>query len=51
MTKLSETQEQILEAAAGRVDHNLLPLPETLRGGAAAKVVGALLSPRDWRPR
>ena len=44
MTKLSETQRLILSAAAGRADHSLLPLPETLRGGAAAKVEAALLA-------
>lgn len=44
MTKLSDTQLVILGAAAKRDDRNLLPLPGSLRGGAAAKVVGALLS-------
>ena len=44
MTKLSDTQLVILSAAAQREDHNILPLPGSLRGGAAAKVVGALLS-------
>ena len=44
MTKLSDTQLLILSAAAQRDDGNLLPLPGSLRGGAAAKVVGALLS-------
>src|SRR5690606_16874409 len=34
----------ILSAAAQRDDRNVLPLPGSLRGGAAAKVVGALLS-------
>jgi hypothetical protein len=34
----------ILSAAAQREDRNALPLPGSLRGGAAAKVVGALLS-------
>ncbi len=43
MTKLSDTQLVILSAAAQREDRNLLPLPGSLRGGAAAKVVGALL--------
>ena len=43
MTKLSNTQLVILSAAAQREDRNLLPLPGSLRGGAAAKVVGALL--------
>lgn len=43
MTQLSDTQALILSAAAQRRDHIALPLPESLRGGAAAKVVGALL--------
>lgn len=44
MTKLSDTQLVILSAAAQREDRNVLPLPGSLRGGAAAKVVGAMLS-------
>ncbi len=44
MTKISDTQAIILSAAAQREDRNVLPLPGSLRGGAAAKVVGALLS-------
>ena len=44
MTKLSDTQLVILGAAAQRDDRNVLPLPGSLRGGAAAKVVGALLA-------
>ena len=44
MTKLSDTQLVILSATAQREDRNVLPLPGSLRGGAAAKVVGALLS-------
>ena len=44
MTKLSDTQLVILSGAAQREDRNVLPLPGSLRGGAAAKVVGALLS-------
>ncbi|MGP6089761.1 DUF3489 domain-containing protein [Antarctobacter jejuensis] len=44
MIKLSDTQLVILSAAAQREDRNILPLPGSLRGGAAAKVVGALLS-------
>jgi hypothetical protein len=43
MTKLSDTQAVILSAAAQREDRNVLPLPGSLRGGAATKVVGALL--------
>ena len=44
MPKLSDTQLVILSAAAQREDRNVLPLPGSLRGGAAKKVVGALLS-------
>jgi hypothetical protein len=44
MTKLSDTQSIVLSAAAQRADGNLLPLPGSLRGGAATKVVGALLT-------
>lgn len=44
MTKLTDTQAVILSAAAQRADRNVLPLPGSLRGGAAAKVVGALLT-------
>ena len=44
MTKLSDTQAILLSAAAQRRDWNLLPLPGSLRGGAAVKVVGALLA-------
>ncbi len=44
MTNISDTQALILSAAAQRPEHIALPLPESLRGGAAAKVVGALLA-------
>jgi Protein of unknown function (DUF3489) len=44
MTKLSDTQSILLTAAAQRHDGNLLPLPGSVRGGAATKVVAALLS-------
>jgi hypothetical protein len=44
MTQLSDTQALILSAAAQRPDNIALPLPESLRGGAAAKVVGAMLA-------
>ncbi|ADZ72189.1 DUF3489 domain-containing protein [Polymorphum gilvum] len=44
MTQLSDTQAIILSAAAQREDRIALPLPESLRGGAAAKVVGAMLA-------
>ncbi len=43
MTKLSDTQLMILSAACQRLDHNVLPLPASLKGGAAQKVVGSLL--------
>jgi hypothetical protein len=43
MTRLSDTQLVILTAAAQRDDGNALPLPGSLRGGAATKVVAALL--------
>jgi hypothetical protein len=44
MTKLSDTQSIILSAALQRADGNVLPLPGSLRGGAAIKVVAALLA-------
>jgi len=44
MTQLSDTQALILSAAAQRPEHIALPLPESLRGGAATKVVGAMLA-------
>jgi hypothetical protein len=44
MSKLSDTQSIILSAAAQRADGNVLPLPGSLRGGAATKVVAALLA-------
>ncbi|MCG6557655.1 DUF3489 domain-containing protein [Ruegeria sp. 1NDH52C] len=44
MTKLSDTQAIILGAAARRADRIALPLPDSLRGGAAAKAVGAMLA-------
>ena len=44
MSKLSDTQAILLSAACQRPDGNLLPLPGSLRGGAATKVVAALLS-------
>ena len=43
MTRLSDTQLVILSAAAQRDDRNVLPLPGSLRGGAAQKVIAALL--------
>ena len=44
MSKLSDTQSIIRSAAAQHADGNVLPLPGSLRGGAATKVVGALLA-------
>ena len=44
MTQLTDTQALILSAAAQRPEHIALPLPESLRGGAAAKVVGAMIA-------
>lgn len=44
MTQLSDTQALILSAAAQRPERIALPLPESLRGGAAAKVVGVMLA-------
>lgn len=43
MTKLSDTQRVILSAASQRTDRLALPLPKSLRGGAAHKVVNALV--------
>ena len=44
MTKLTDTQAMILSAASQREGAIALPLPPGLRGGAAKKVVGALLA-------
>ena len=44
MPKLSDTQAILLAAAAERPDGCLLPLPGSLRGGAAKKVIDALLA-------
>ena len=44
MTKLTDTQAIILSAASQRDGHIALPLPGSLRGGAATKVVGAMLA-------
>ncbi len=44
MTQLSDTQALILSAAAQRPERIALPLPESLRGSAAAKVVGAMIA-------
>jgi hypothetical protein len=44
MVKLSDTQLVILSAASQRDDRLVLPLPERIKGGAAAKVVDSLLA-------
>ena len=44
MTKLTDTQAIILSTAANRDGQIALPLPDNLRGGAAAKVIGAMLA-------
>ncbi len=44
MTKLSDTQTIILSRAGQNKDRIALPLPESLRGGVAAKVVGGLVA-------
>jgi hypothetical protein len=44
MTQLSDTQAMILSAAAQRPERIALPLPESLRGGAATKVVAAMIA-------
>ena len=43
MTKLTDTQRVILSAASQRTDRLALPLPKSLKGGAAHKVVNALI--------
>ena len=44
MTKLSDTQTIVLSRAAQNEDRIALPLPDSLRGGAATKVVSAMLA-------
>lgn len=44
MSKLSDTQLIILSAACARDDRRVLPLPKSLRGGAASKVIQALIA-------
>ena len=44
MTQLSDTQAIILSAAAQRPERIALPLPDSLRGGAAAKVVSTMIA-------
>jgi hypothetical protein len=42
--KLSDTQLVILNTACQRTDRRVLPLPSTLKGGAAEKVISSLIS-------
>jgi hypothetical protein len=44
MTKLSDTQLVILTAACSRDDRRVLPLPASLKGGAANKVINSLMT-------
>ena len=44
MPKLSDTQLIFLSAACSREDRRVLPLPKSLKGGAATKVIGVLLA-------
>ena len=44
MTKRSDTQTIILSRAAQNEDRIAMPLPDSMRGGAAAKMVGALIA-------
>ena len=44
MTKLTDTQAIILSTASQREGQMALPLPDSLRGGAATKVVDAMLA-------
>ena len=44
MTKLTDTQRVILSAASQRTDRLALPLPKSLKGGAAHKVINALIA-------
>lgn len=43
MSKLSDTQRVILSAASQRTNRLALPLPKSLKGGVAHKVVNALI--------
>src|SRR5687768_16930138 len=42
--KLTDTQLVILSAAANRQNRFILPLPKSLKGGAATKVINALIA-------
>lgn len=43
MTKLTDAQLVILSAACDRPDRMVLPLPKSLKGGAANKIISALI--------
>ena len=43
MTTLTDTQRVVLSAASQRTDRLALPLPKSLKGGAALKVINALI--------
>jgi hypothetical protein len=43
MSKLSEAQSVILSAACSRPDRLVLPLPKSLKGGAANRVISSLI--------
>ena len=44
MTKLTDTQRNVLTAAAGRANGAIEPLPARLKGGAVTKVIHSLLA-------
>jgi hypothetical protein len=43
MTKLTDTQRIIMSAASQRTDRLALPLPKSIKGGAALKVINPLI--------
>lgn len=43
MSRFTNTQLIVLSAAAARDDQSILPLPDTIRGGAATKVIDGLI--------
>jgi hypothetical protein len=51
MTKLSDTQLVILSAAAQRDDHNVLPLPGSLRGGGEPRPPKGRVGPSSGRSK
>lgn len=44
MTKLTDVQTELLTIACARLGRLVLPLPDRLKGGAAAKVVASLIA-------